>query len=175
MIGPVADLVMLADQLCSTLRRRSETLSAAESCTGGWLAREVTGISGASDVFWGGVVTYADAAKTELADVPPALIRAHGAVSAEVAEALAEGIRDRSGTDWSVSITGVAGPAGGSLDKPVGTVWIATAGPSGTTTRSIVAGGSRNEIRAEAVARAFDLLLVGMESGGRASGTSGQT
>ena len=172
MIGPVADLALLADQLCSSLRLRSETLSAAESCTGGWLARVVTSVSGASDVFWGGVVTYADEAKTELAGVPPALIHNHGAVSAEVAEALAEGIRSRSGTDWAVSITGIAGPTGGSPEKPVGTVWIAIAGPSGTTTRLIMATGSRDEIRAQAVAGALDLLLVGMEAGGRASGPS---
>ena len=136
------------------------------------MAREVTGVSGASDVFWGGVVTYADAAKTELAGVSPTVIDDHGAVSAEVAEELAEGIRNRSGTDWAVSITGIAGPAGGSPEKPVGTVWIAIAGPFGTTTRLIMAAGSRDEIRAQAVAGALDLLLVGMEAGGRASGPS---
>ncbi|TFG63169.1 MAG: CinA family protein [Gemmatimonadales bacterium] len=172
MIESVADLVPLADQVCTALRQRGETLSAAESCTGGWLAHEITGISGASDVFWGGIVTYADAAKSELADVPLELIRAHGAVSAEVAEALAVGIRGRSGTDWSVSITGIAGPTGGSSEKPVGTVWIATVGPSGTSTRSIVAAGSRAEVRAEAVGCALDLLLVGMEVEGCAGGAS---
>ena len=171
MIGPTTDRGRLAVQLCSTLRERNETLSVAESCTGGWLAREVTAVSGASDIFWGGVVTYADEAKSVLADVPAALIRSSGAVSAEVAEALAEGIRNRSGTDWSVSITGIAGPTGGSPEKPVGTVWIAIAGRSGTTTRLIMATGSRDEIRAEAVTEAIDLLLVSLEGGGRSSGS----
>lgn len=169
MIGPGADLGRLSDQLCSTLRRRNETLSVAESCTGGWLARELTGESGASEVFWGGVVTYADEAKTELAHVSPELIGIHGAVSAEVAEALAEGIRDRSGTDWSVSITGIAGPGGGSSEKPVGTVWIAISGPSGTSTQLIEAAGNRDEIRAEAVAGALHLLLCGLKSAEPAS------
>lgn len=164
MTGPAADCVPLAERVCSRLRQRGETLSAAESCTGGWLGREITAMPGASDVFWGGVVTYADAAKTELADVPPELIDAHGAVSEEVAEALADGIRGRSGTDWAVSITGIAGPAGGSPEKPVGTVWIATAGPSGTTTRSIVASGERDHIRAEAVTEALSLLLACMDA-----------
>ncbi len=168
MIGSAAELVPLAERVCSRLRRRSETLSAAESCTGGWLSREITAMPGASGVFWGGVVTYADAAKTELADVPPELIHAHGAVSEEVAEALAEGIRGRSGTDWAVSITGIAGPAGGSPEKPVGTVWIATAGPFGTSTRSILASGERDHIRAEAVSGALDLLLACMDAGGSA-------
>ncbi len=166
MTEPAADFVSLAERVCSRLRQRSETLSAAESCTGGWLGREITALSGASDVFWGGVVTYSDAAKTELADVPPELIHTHGAVSEEVAEALAEGIRGRSGTNWAVSITGIAGPAGGSPEKPVGTVWIATAGPSGTTTRSIMASGERNHVRAEAVTGALDLLLACMDSAG---------
>ena len=166
MTASAVDLVPLAERVCSRLRQRSETLSAAESCTGGWLGREITAIPGASDVFWGGVITYADAAKTELADVAPELIHAHGAVSEEVAEALAEGIRGRSGTDWAVSITGIAGPAGGSQEKPVGTVWIATSGPSGTTIRSIVASGERDQIRAEAVTGALGLLLACMDAGG---------
>lgn len=166
MSGPAADLIPLAERVCSRLRQRSETLSAAESCTGGWLGREITALPGASDVFWGGVVTYADAAKTELADVPPALIDAHGAVSEEVAEALAEGIRGRSGTDWAVSITGIAGPDGGSSEKPVGTVWLAAAGSSGTTTCSLMASGKRDHIRAEAVTGALSLLLACMDARG---------
>jgi len=167
-----ADLASLAEQLCSTLRQRGETLSAAESCTGGWFAREVTQVPGASEVFWGAVVTYADAAKTELAGVPVALIQAHGAVSPEVARALAVGIRSRSGSDWAVSITGIAGPAGGSPDKPVGTVWVATAGPSGTTAELAMVTGSREEVRAGSVVFALNLLLASLPAKGRVSGTS---
>jgi len=169
-IEPVAELVSLADQLCDMLRQRGETLSAAESCSGGGLAHEITKMPGASDVFWGGVVTYADAAKSELADVPPSLIRAHGAVSEEVAAALATGIRNRSGTDWSVSITGIAGPTGGSIEKPVGTVWIATVGPPGIATRSVAAVGSRGQIRTEAIACALNLLILRLGTEGVASG-----
>jgi nicotinamide-nucleotide amidase len=160
---PNAQFAAPAEQLCSTLRHRNETLAAAESCTGGWLGREITGIPGASDVFWGSVVAYSDDAKTELAGVPSELISRHGAVSAEVAEALATGIRRRSGSDWAVSVTGVAGPTGGSPEKPVGTVWIGTAGPAGALTRLVVATGDREEVRATAVGAALEALLEAVE------------
>ncbi len=160
---PNAQFAAPAEQLCSTLRHRNETLAAAESCTGGWLGREITAVPGASDVFWGSVVAYSDDAKTELAGVPSELISRHGAVSAEVSEALATGVRRRSGSDWAVSITGVAGPTGGSPDKPVGTVWIGTAGPAGTVTRLVVATGDRDEVRAAAVGAALESVLEAVE------------
>lgn len=169
---PDARFAPAAARLCSTLRHRNETVAAAESCTGGWLGREITGIPGASDVFWGSVVAYADAAKTKLAGVPPELIIRHGAVSAEVAEALATGIRRRSGSDWAVSVTGVAGPAGGSPEKPVGTVWIGTAGPAGTSSRLVIATGDREDVRATAVGAALESLLEAVE--GVAAGNRGE-
>lgn len=137
------------------LRRRGQTLSIAESCTGGWLGRELTAGAGASDVFWGGVVVYADAAKQELAGVPLESIRAHGAVSEPVALALADGTRSRAATDWAIAITGIAGPGGGTEEKPVGTVWIAVAGPDGTTAMHRQLAGDRTEIRAGAVEAAL--------------------
>jgi PncC family amidohydrolase len=116
-------------------------------------------VPGSSDVFWGGVVVYANAAKTELAGVPESLIHQFGAVSEQVAIALAEGIRGRSHTDWSTSITGIAGPSGSLPGKPVGTVWIAVAGPARTTTRLLSATGPREEVRTAAVSTAIGLLL----------------
>ena len=159
-----------AGLLYATLRQRCETLSAAESCTGGRLGWEITRIPGSSDVFWGSVVAYSDAAKTELAGVPQELIRNHGAVSGEVAEALAAGIRSRSRTHWAVSITGIAGPTGGSPEKPVGTVWIGVSGPSGTGSRRLDATGDRETIRASAVAAALASLLDAMGVEGRGGG-----
>ena len=110
-----------------TLTRRKETLATAESCTGGGLANRVTNVSGASAVYLAGFVTYANEAKTRDLGVPPELIAAHGAVSPEVATAMAEGALARAESDWAISTTGVAGPTGGTPAKPVGTVCIALA------------------------------------------------
>jgi PncC family amidohydrolase len=131
----------------------------AESCTGGGLGREITRIPGSSDVFWGGVVVYANAAKTELADVPESSIREYGAVSEPVAISLSEGIRKRSLTDWSIAITGIAGPGGALPDKPVGTVWMAVSGPTGTEASLFRFTGTREDVRSSAVAAAMELLI----------------
>jgi nicotinamide-nucleotide amidase len=113
------------------------TLAVAESCTGGLLAQSLTAVSGASAWFLEGVVTYSDEAKTSLLDVPAELIRSHGAVSEAVACAMANAIRARSGADIGVGITGIAGPTGGTPDKPVGTVHVAVAGENGVTHRRL--------------------------------------
>jgi PncC family amidohydrolase len=134
-------------------------VAVAESCTGGWLGRELTAEPGASAVFWGGVIVYANAAKRELAGVPAELLDAHGAVSEPVALSLAEGIRARAKSDWSVAITGIAGPEGGSEAKPVGTVWIAVAGQGGTTALQRQLAGDREAVRAAAVDAALRDLL----------------
>jgi len=158
--GPEAGrLATAAATVARSLHEREQTVAVAESCTGGWLGRELTAEAGASDVFWGGVIVYADAAKQELAGVPGELIAAYGAVSEPVAVSLAEGIRGRAGTDWSVAITGIAGPAGGSETKPVGTVWIAVAGPDGTTVLQRQLAGDRTEVRAGSVEAALRDLL----------------
>lgn len=153
---PVAEI---ASRAVDALRRRGETVAVAESCTAGWLGRELTAEAGASDVFWGGVIVYADEAKQRLAAVPRDLIASRGSVSEEVAIALAEGLRQRADTEWTLAITGIAGPGGGSEEKPVGTVWIAVAGPGGTSAMRRQLTGDRTAIRAAAVDGALRDLL----------------
>jgi nicotinamide-nucleotide amidase len=148
----------LAAVVLERARRAGLSLGVAESCTGGLVGGRVTEVPGSSDVFAGGVVCYADRLKSELLDVPPALIAEHGAVSEPVARAMAEGARRRIGVDLSVSVTGIAGPTGGSEEKPVGTVWFAVASPGGTEARRIIFLGSRREIRERAAQTALFLL-----------------
>jgi nicotinamide-nucleotide amidase len=148
----------LAAVVLDAARTRGCTLAVAESCTGGLLGGRLTAVPGSSDVFLGGVICYADEAKTELAGVPPALIAEHGAVSEAVACAMAAGTRARLGAGVAVAVTGVAGPGGGTAEKPVGTVWFATAGAS-VTARKVMFGGERDEIRARAAQTALFLML----------------
>ncbi len=148
----------LAAVVLERARRAGLSLGVAESCTGGLVGARITDVPGSSDVFAGGVLCYADRLKSELLDVPPALIAEHGAVSEPVARAMAEGARRRIGVDLSVSVTGIAGPTGGSEEKPVGTVWFALASPGGTEARRIILLGSRREIRERAAQTALFLL-----------------
>jgi nicotinamide-nucleotide amidase len=134
------------------------TLAVAESCTGGLLAQRLTDIPGSSKYFIEGVVSYANDAKTRALGVEPILLLEHGAVSAPVAEAMAEGIRNRAGTDFGLSITGIAGPGGGTEEKPVGTVYIAIASEAGTEHRKLKLPGDRQLIRWRASQAALDLL-----------------
>jgi nicotinamide-nucleotide amidase len=117
----------LEEVLIATLTQRSETLAIAESCTGGAIADRITNVPGSSAVFLQGFVTYANEAKTRALNVPPEMLAEHGAVSNLVARAMAEGARDNSGADYAISTTGIAGPGGGSEQKPVGTAFIAVA------------------------------------------------
>ena len=140
------------------LQMRTATLAVAESCTGGLLAERITSVSGSSRYFVGGAVVYSNALKTELAGVPASMIERHGAVSREVAAALAEGIRYRSEATLGVGITGVAGPAGGSLEKPVGLVFHALASDSGTEVVEQNFPGDRKRIRWFASTLALDMV-----------------
>jgi nicotinamide-nucleotide amidase len=148
----------LAAVVLERLRRAGLTLGTAESCTGGLISGRVTDVPGSSDVFIGGVVSYANRVKTDLLDVPATLIEQHGAVSEAVVRAMAEGACRGLGVDLSVAVTGIAGPSGGTADKPVGTVWFAVASPAGTEARRIVFLGSRREIRERAAQTALFLL-----------------
>src|SRR5262245_3127928 len=134
------------------------TLAVAESCTGGLLAQRITDVPGSSKYFIGGVIAYANEVKTKELDVEPMLLMEHGAVSAPVAEAMAEGVRTRVGTDFGLSITGVAGPGGGTEEKPVGTVFIALADDMKTEHRRLKLPGDRNLIRWRASQAALDML-----------------
>jgi len=148
----------LAAVVLERARRAGLTLGTAESCTGGLVGGRITDVPGSSDVFAGAVVCYSDRLKTTLLDVSPALIAEHGAVSEPVARAMADGARARLGVDVAVSVTGIAGPAGGSEEKPVGTVWFAVASPGGTEARRIMFLGSRKEIRERAAQTALFLI-----------------
>jgi nicotinamide-nucleotide amidase len=140
------------------LTLRHATIATAESCTGGLLAERLTRISGSSAYFLGGVVSYSNTLKSAWVDVPAEIIESRGAVSAEVAVALADGIRRRTGATLGVGITGVAGPNGGSPEKPVGTVHVAIADASGSKERGLLYPGERDRIRWQASQTALDLV-----------------
>jgi nicotinamide-nucleotide amidase len=140
------------------LQMRGMTLAVAESCTGGMLAARITSLSGSSRYFFGGAVVYSNELKTQSANVPKALIDKHGAVSRQVAAAMAEGIRKRCGSSYGVGITGVAGPTGGTEQKPVGLVYIALAGEEGTQVLERNFPGDRERIRTFASLQALEMI-----------------
>jgi nicotinamide-nucleotide amidase len=140
------------------LKLNGYTLATAESCTGGLLAGRITDVAGSSEYFVEGVVSYANEAKTALLGVPKKLIKEHGAVSEEVAKAMAAGIRKRAGSTFGVSITGIAGPGGGSEEKPVGLVYIALADDEQATARKFIFPGDRQFIRTLSVNAALDMV-----------------
>ena len=153
------DIRSLAAELLNMSKERGFTVATVESCTGGLVCGALTAIAGSSTMVQGGLITYANEAKAALAGVPVSLLEKHGAVSEPVARAMAEGGRQRLGATFAVSITGVAGPGGGSLEKPVGLVHFACAAPSGTQHRERHFGElSRDEIRRLSVLEALDML-----------------
>jgi nicotinamide-nucleotide amidase len=138
-----ADDDSLASVVLGLLRQRGQTLAVAESCTGGGLGAALAAVPGASEVFLGGVIAYANAVKEVLLKVPADVLAAQGAVSDPVAQAMAEGARRATGADWALAVTGVAGPGGGSAEKPVGLVHLAVAGPDGCSSEAVRFGASR--------------------------------
>ena len=153
------------ERLATALQRRHWRLGAAESCTGGMIAAACTALAGSSNWFECGVVSYSNASKTELLGVDPALIARCGAVSAEVARAMADGIRQRSGAELGVAVTGIAGPGGAVPGKPVGTVWLAIAARTGDTAAQLLQlGGDRAAVREQTVAHALAALLARVET-----------
>jgi nicotinamide-nucleotide amidase len=149
----------LVEDLATALKARGLMLATAESCTGGLIAGACTELSGSSDWFERGFVSYSNAAKTELLGVPAALIEAHGAVSEPVARAMASGALEHSRAQVAVSVTGVAGPTGGSAEKPVGTVWFGWATPAGVWSECHRFDGDRSAVRAATVQHALAGLL----------------
>lgn len=149
----------LAEELGQQLAARGHTLALAESCTAGRIASWVASVPGASRYLLEGAVVYSNEAKVRTAGVSQATLDAHGAVSEPVARQLAEGIRARAGATWGVGVTGIAGPGGGSEEKPVGTVHIAAAGPAGTAHRALRLYGDRSRIVAQSAANALHLLI----------------
>ena len=149
----------LVAQLADALRGRKAMVATAESCTGGLIAGACTEISGSSDWFERGFVTYSNAAKTELLGVSAELLAVHGAVSEPVVRAMAAGALERAPVQWSLAVTGVAGPTGGSPDKPVGTVWFGWAGPAGVTSERQLFPGDRQAVRLATLAHALNGLL----------------
>ncbi|MEY2438769.1 MAG: nicotinamide-nucleotide amidase, partial [Verrucomicrobiota bacterium] len=149
----------LEEVIVKLLAARRETLAVAESCTGGLLAHRITNVPGASAIFVAGYIVYANTAKADILDVHPAMIAKHGAVSEPVARAMAEGALKRAGTTFALSTTGVAGPGGGSLEKPVGTVYIALASTGGeTVVRRLFFPNDRETFKQQSAQAAFDML-----------------
>ena len=157
-----ADITERAERLLSLCRAEGLRVATAESCTGGLIAACLTEIAGSSDVVDRGFVTYADEAKRDLLGVPDEVLMRVGAVSEEVARAMAAGALARSDADLAVAVTGIAGPGGGTAAKPVGLVHHACAGPSGAVLhRRVVYPGDRGAVRLATVATALDMLIDG--------------
>ncbi|MGD2136197.1 MAG: competence/damage-inducible protein A [Gemmatimonadales bacterium] len=148
----------LAGVVLDQLRARAATLAVAESCTGGLIGARVTAIPGSSDVFVGGVVCYSDASKVRDLDVPEALLAHHGAVSEQVVRAMAKGVARRFDADAAIAVTGIAGPTGGTAEKPAGTVWLAARMGSEVRARRSRLPGPRGEVRARAAQAGLNLL-----------------
>lgn len=161
----LAALVQLAAQIQARCQRDGLTLATAESCTGGLLGHVITETAGSSGHYVGGAVTYADRIKAGILDVPEATLRGHGAVSAQVAAAMAEGARRRFGADVAVAVTGIAGPDGGSEAKPVGLTYVATAGSGGTAVRRFTWHGDRSANKRASAEAALRLLLERLDEG----------
>ncbi|NJM98932.1 MAG: competence/damage-inducible protein A [Phormidesmis sp. RL_2_1] len=156
----------LASTVGALLTCRSQTLSVAESCTGGGLGQGITAIPGSSTYFLGGVIAYDNRIKQGLLNVPEDVLARCGAVSAEVAEAMANGVRSRLGTDWGLSITGIAGPGGGSDEKPVGLVYIGIASTTSTRSQKYLLGPDRGRasIRQRSALSAINMLRLALST-----------
>jgi PncC family amidohydrolase len=156
---PDAALVALAERLQGLCLGAGLTVATAESCTGGLVAATLTEVPGSSGYFLGGVVSYSDGLKASLLGVPAATLKAHGAVSAQVARAMAEGCRSRLAASLAVSITGIAGPDGGSAAKPIGLTYLAVASDAGVDVRRFQFAGDRGAVRLAAAAEALGWLI----------------
>ena len=157
-------LVDLAERLQAAAVATGATVALAESCTGGLVAAALTAIPGSSRYFRGGVVSYADEAKRDLLGVDEAILAAHGAVSAQVARAMAEGARVRLGSTVAAAVTGIAGPDGGTPDKPVGLTYVAVADAAGADVRRVVWPGDRAANRRDSAIAVLEALVARVAS-----------
>jgi PncC family amidohydrolase len=148
-----------AKTIAKLLTARNQTLATAESCTGGLVSHTITNIPGASNFYKGGVIAYANDTKSRLVGVPSSLIGEHGAVSAPVALAMAKGIRKKTRADFSIAVTGIAGPGGGTRSKPVGLVFIAASSLRKTLLRRFLFKGTRLQVKTQARDAALNMLL----------------
>jgi len=155
-----AQLVWLATEVGHRLRDDRRSIATAESCTGGLLSAALTEVPGSSAWFMAGWVTYSNAAKQRDLGVDAQLIDQHGAVSGPVVQAMAQGAQRRAATDWAIAVSGVAGPGGGSPEKPVGTVWLSWAGPHDQRIEQCHFAGERSAVRQAAVRHALATLLA---------------
>ena len=153
------EIYHLSEQLGSALLQNSATVTTAESCTGGGVSQSITSVAGSSAWFKCGFVTYANSAKQKILGVDEALLKEHGAVSEAVVIGMAKGAAKRAAADYAVAISGIAGPDGGSEEKPVGTVWFAWLSPGGVITRKYVFSGDRISVREQAVKISLQELL----------------
>jgi nicotinamide-nucleotide amidase len=161
----MADLLTLSESVGAQLLNRGEWLVTAESCTGGWVAQCITAIAGSSAWFDRGFVTYSNAAKQDMLGVPEATLSRHGAVSEATARAMAQGAIAHSRGDWAIAITGIAGPSGGTPDKPVGTVCFAWAQrDGGCEAQTCCFDGDRQAVREQSVIHALRGLLARVEA-----------
>ena len=154
----------LEEQLGDELRKRKLTIAVAESCTGGLLGSRITDVAGSSEYFLGGVIAYQNGVKEALLHVPHGVITSHGAVSSETAEAMAVGCRDLFKSDIAVSITGIAGPSGGSDEKPVGLTYIGLATERGVISRRFLWDGSRTQNKEASVRAAMEMVLSALQT-----------
>ena len=152
-----------AEKLVKVLTEKKLTCATAESCTGGGVGYTITSVSGASAVFWGGVISYDNSVKHGTLGVPTEILETKGAVSSECASAMADGVRQRMGTDLAVSITGIAGPGGGTTEKPVGLVWFGVASKAGVRAEKMIFSGDRDTVRGSAIEHALCILLAAAE------------
>lgn len=156
-------LIELAEQLGAHLQRQHQTVSTAESCTGGGIGYAITEVAGSSAWFDGGLITYTNALKRALLSVDQSVLENHGAVSKACVEHMATGARQACESDWSIAVSGVAGPGGGSKDKPVGLVWMAIANKDGVWAWSEQFPGDRTQIRLKTIEAVFRKLINRIE------------
>ncbi len=148
----------IEEEIGKILRKKNLTLSVAESCTGGLISNLITNVNGSSNYFERGYVVYSNRSKIELLDVSEEIIKSYGAVSSRSAIAMAEGAKRKSGTDIGLSVTGISGPTGGTLEKPVGLVYIAVAGDKKTDWKEFRFKGRREEIKLKSAKEALKYL-----------------